>query len=96
MYLEIITPEKQIFQGEVDAVQFPGKEGLFQVLKNHAPIVATLVEGSIKINLANSSKTLDSLSGEIVHDPSDDKVARVEVKGGVVEMMNNNIIVLAD
>jgi F-type H+-transporting ATPase subunit epsilon len=96
MYLEIITPEKQIFQGEVDAVQFPGKEGLFQVLRNHAPIVATLVKGTIKINLADTSKTVDTLSGEIVHDASDDKVARVEVKGGVVEMMNNNIIVLAD
>ncbi len=96
MYLEITTPEKQIFQGEVDAVQFPGKDGLFQVLSNHAPIVASLTSGTIKINLNDNSKTVNTLTGEIVHDPTDDKIARVEIKGGVVEMMNNNIIVLAD
>lgn len=96
MYLEIITPEKQIFQGEVDAVQFPGSEGLFQVLKNHAPIIATLKTGSIKIQLANNNKHFDALTGEIENDPTDDKIIRVQVKGGVVEMMNNNIIVLAN
>lgn len=96
MYLEIITPEKKIFQGEVDAVQLPGTDGLFQILKNHAPIIATLAEGNVKINLADNHKTLDHLSGEIIPDTSDDKVIRVGIKGGVVEMMNNNIILLAN
>lgn len=96
MYLEIITPEKQIFQGEVDAVQLPGTDGLFQILKNHAPIIATLKEGKVKVNLADNHKTLDHVSGEIIADTKDDKVIFVEIKGGVVEMTNNNIIVLAN
>lgn len=96
MYLEIITPEKKVFQGEVDAVQLPGADGLFQILKNHAPVIATLRKGNVKINLADSHKTLDHMSGEIVPDTSDDKVCHVEISGGVVEMMNNNIILLAN
>ncbi|KAB2814070.1 FoF1 ATP synthase subunit delta/epsilon [Phaeocystidibacter luteus] len=96
MFLEIITPEKHIFQGEVDAVQLPGTDGLFQILNNHAPIIATLASGSVKVNLADNHKTLDNLSGEIIPDTSNDKVIRVEIKGGVVEMMNNNIILLAN
>ncbi|MDX5405211.1 MAG: F0F1 ATP synthase subunit epsilon [Bacteroidota bacterium] len=96
MYLEIITPEKKIFQGEVDAVQMPGTEGLFQVLKGHAPIISTLKDGQVKISLRDNHKRYEQLTGEIVHDSSDDKVIRVAIKGGVMEMMNNNIIILAD
>ena len=54
MQLDIITPEKKIFTGEVDAVQFPGKDGLFQVLKGHAPIISALAAGIVKIDLTNS------------------------------------------
>ena len=36
MYLEIITPEKQVFEGEVNIVTFPGTDGSFQVLNDHA------------------------------------------------------------
>jgi F-type H+-transporting ATPase subunit epsilon len=45
MQLEIITPEAKIFEGEVDAVQFPGLDGSFQVLNNHAAIISALLAG---------------------------------------------------
>ena len=96
MYLEIVTPEKKIFQGEVSSVQLPGTNGLFQVLKNHAPIISTLTTGFVKVRLADDTKTVDTVSGDIILDTSDDKTIKVEIKGGVMEMMNNNIIVLAD
>ena len=96
MFLEIVTPEKKIFQGEVSAVQLPGTNGLFQVLKNHAPVISTLKVGTVKVHLTDNHKTINPLDGEIVRDSSDDKVIRIDIKGGVVEMMNNNIIVLAD
>ena len=96
MYLEVVTPEKKVFQGEVSAVQFPGMDGKFQVLKNHAPIISTLVEGKIKANLADATQTYDASTGDIVLDTSDDKTIHIDIKGGVMEMMNNNIIVLAD
>ena len=39
MNLEIITPEKQIFNGEITSVKFPGITGEFEILNNHAPII---------------------------------------------------------
>jgi len=49
MYLEIISPEKTLFKGEVESILFPGTYGDFQVLNNHAPIVSTLTRGKVKI-----------------------------------------------
>ena len=56
MQLEIITPDKQIFSGEADLVQLPGSEGLFELLNNHAPIIATLREGKIKVQEKGSAE----------------------------------------
>lgn len=96
MQLEIITPESKIFEGMADAVQFPGKDGMFQVLDNHAPIISTLVEGVVKVDLQDSHKKFDDLSGHIVPDKSNDKILRLNIKGGVVEVRDNKVIVLAD
>ena len=41
MQLEIITPDKKVFSGEVSVVTLPGTDGSFQILKDHAPIVST-------------------------------------------------------
>lgn len=96
MYLEIITPESKIFSGNADAVQLPGKEGLFQVLDNHAPLISTLQQGIVKIDLPDSYKKFDELSGQIEPDKSNDRILRLPVKGGVVEVQNNKVIILAD
>jgi len=96
MYLEIITPEVSLFEGEVSSVTFPGANGSFQVLKDHAPVISMLDSGKIKIRLADGTRTLDPSSGRVVLDTSDDKTYFVELKSGVVEMRNNNIIVLVD
>ena len=49
MKLEIITPEKELFAGEVSSVKFPGTNGGFEILNNHAPIISTLSKGEIKV-----------------------------------------------
>ncbi len=49
MDLEIITSEKTIFKGEVSLVQLPGKTGSFEILHNHAPMIASLKKGKIKM-----------------------------------------------
>jgi len=49
MTLEIITPEKTIFNGEAKLVQLPGKSGSFEILEHHAPMIALLKKGRIKI-----------------------------------------------
>jgi F-type H+-transporting ATPase subunit epsilon len=47
MYLEIVSPEKTLFNGDVQSVLVPGSDGSFQMLDNHAPIVSTLIVGTV-------------------------------------------------
>lgn len=97
MYLEIITPERKIYSGEVDMVNLPGTDGSFGLLENHAPIISTLKHGEIKILQKEGGKNdFDSESGKLVHSPKNDKELTFEVNGGVVEMNNNKVIVLAE
>lgn len=63
MTLEILTPEKKVYSGEADAVQFPGAAGSFQILNNHAPLISSLTEGKIKIDLKRDSKTYNITGG---------------------------------
>lgn len=94
MQLEIITPESVIFHGEATAVQFPGLNGSFQVLNGHAPIISALSKGTVKIDLEKPYE-LDSTE-KVEKDGSNNKILRVAIKGGVVEMMNNKVILLAE
>ena len=66
MKLEILTPEKKLFEGEVKSVQVPGKSGRFEMLNNHMPIVSSLNKGSIKITDSNNkTKEIKINSGVI-------------------------------
>jgi F-type H+-transporting ATPase subunit epsilon len=47
MKIEIITPDKKIFEGDIKSIRVPGKKGSFQVLKDHAPIISTLENGPV-------------------------------------------------
>jgi|TARA_B100000674_G_scaffold419359_1_gene370151 F-type H+-transporting ATPase subunit epsilon len=76
MKLQIVTPDKELFSGEVESVVLPGTDGLIGVLNNHAPMVTSLKEGKIKINVDKEEKFFD-------------------VNGGVVEVLKNNVIILA-
>ncbi|KPK86025.1 MAG: ATP synthase subunit epsilon [Bacteroides sp. SM23_62_1] len=78
MQLEIITPDKKIFTGDVKLVKVPGSKGSFEVLRNHAPIISTLESGEVKI--------IDM----------QDKTVFYEISGGVIEVKQNNIIILAE
>lgn len=77
MYLEIITPDKKVFEGDVTVATFPGTQGSFQVLNNHAPMISTLENGEIRLTTAAGQQFF-------------------QVDGGVVEVVNNKIIVLAE
>ena len=78
MKLEIITPASTLFTGEVSLVQLPGIDGLFEILKSHAPLVSALKEGSVKV--------VDSQNQEQFFD----------IRGGVVEVSNDKILLLAE
>ncbi|MAW16159.1 MAG: FoF1 ATP synthase subunit delta/epsilon [Flavobacteriaceae bacterium] len=92
MYLEIISPEATLFQGEVNAVSVPGIEGSFQVLNNHAAIVSNLTVGEAKIEgnfvVADAFKSLFSKKGN-------DTVITL-TNGGTFEMSKNRAILFID
>lgn len=57
MQVEIITPDAVLYNGEAKMVQLPGTDGSFAILENHAPIIATLGSGKIKVE-DNSGQVL--------------------------------------
>ena len=97
MHLEVVSPEAVLFSSEVDSVTVPGKDGEFQMLSNHAPIVSTLREGTIKINThSQQHMELDDLTGNIVPHADDAKVLTLEIQSGTIEFKENRAIVLVD
>ncbi|MEY3585752.1 MAG: hypothetical protein RLZZ243_816 [Bacteroidota bacterium] len=92
MKLEIITPEASLFKGEATSVSLPGLDGVFQVLNNHAPIISSLKNGEVIFELSGneSDAVMSDLlirSGSKVH---------ASIKGGVAELNNNRLIILAE
>jgi F-type H+-transporting ATPase subunit epsilon len=65
MQLEIITPDKKIYSGEVTSVSVPGADGRFEMLKDHAPIISTLVNGKVKLKDKEGVKTFDVKGGVV-------------------------------
>lgn len=49
MYLEIVTPDKKVFEGEVSSVSMPGIDGRFEVLDHHAALISALAKGEVSI-----------------------------------------------
>ncbi|WP_299250110.1 F0F1 ATP synthase subunit epsilon [uncultured Lacinutrix sp.] len=97
MYLEIVSPEATLFSSEVDAVTVPGLNGEFQMLNNHAAIVAVLAEGTVKINTHTQSHLVfDDLHGSVIPHADDNKVLTLKIKSGTLEMKDNKAIILAD
>ena len=66
MTLEILTPERKIFSGEVYGVQLPGISGLFEVLDKHAPLVSALKAGKLKILKDKGNNALYNIQGGFV------------------------------
>ncbi len=65
MYLDIITPDKVLYSGEVSAVQLPGSKGSFEVLENHAAIISSLDPGKIRVKDQEGTHFIE-VSGGIV------------------------------
>lgn len=92
MFLEIVTPEASIFQGEVESVTVPGVDGQFQMLNNHAPIVSLLQEGNIKIK--GDLNFDEAYQGKFKS--IDKETSVLSIKSGTIELNDNKIIILVD
>lgn len=62
-HLDIVTPAKNMFSGNIVSVSAPGSEGQFQVLAGHAPFLSTLATGEVRIEFADKSHTTYKVSG---------------------------------
>ncbi|MDG2108904.1 MAG: hypothetical protein P8J71_03030 [Flavobacteriaceae bacterium] len=91
MELEIVSPEAQLFSGEVLSVTVPGALGSFQILNNHAPIVSTLIKGRIKIQ---GKITLDEVNKSKF--TQEGQNTYLDIQSGVIEMNDNKVILLTD
>lgn len=78
MYLEIITPDKKVFEGEVKLIQLPGSKGAFEMLTNHAPIISTLEKGRIKIQDMNGKELFFDVDGGVIENKSNKIIVLVE------------------
>lgn len=66
MKIDIITPDKSIYSGEVRSVRVPGRKGSFQVLKDHAPIISTLDPGIVIIADEEDKELRFEITGGVI------------------------------
>lgn len=78
MQLKILSPDELLYQGNVVLVQFPGTMGSFEVLHNHAPLIAGVEKGKVKIIDEERNKFF------------------IDIKPGIVEIKDNNIVLLTE
>lgn len=91
MILEVISPEKLLFKGEVKHVEMPGINGSFGVLENHAPMISALKKGSVHVNLSGKS-----VEGVLSKEVNNSDQLSFEISGGVAEIFQNKVIILAE
>ena len=77
MNVEIITPDKSLFNGEATEVSLPGIDGSLGILDRHAPLISALKMGVVKVKTGNGEESFS-------------------IKGGVAEVLNNKLIILAE
>ena len=92
MLIEIFSIDCKILSGEIVSAIFPGSDGSFQILKEHAPIVSTLKKGQIIIEGEVSVEENTPLG--LYEIKKDDKKTSLQIKSGLIEMKKNSIKVL--
>ncbi len=66
LHLNVISPDKEIFKGEVNSVTLPGTIGSFTILPQHAPVVSSLASGRLAyVTPDGEEHTLDIKGGFI-------------------------------
>jgi len=80
MQLEILTPQQNVFSGEAKLIKVPGSKGSFEIMKNHAAIISTLIDGELKVETESGETLLYHTNGGVV-----------EVKGNHVVVLLETI-----
>lgn len=93
MNIKILTPEHVVFEGEVNSVLLPGKNGEFHIMKNHAGIVSSLVGGKVKLYTNSIS---EPYAKNFTKENEKDSVFSYKIKSGVVEFNHEKGIILCE
>ncbi len=96
MLLEVLTPDKLLYKGQVNLVNLPGESGRFGIMDNHAPLITVLAAGVVEVEQTGDTKAEKERSGDLASSAAMDKRFTFEVNGGVVEVLKNKVIVLAE
>ncbi len=81
MKIEIITPDRKVYEGDIKSIRVPGKKGSFQVLKDHAPIISTLEKGPVII--------VDQTNNELRYEIAE---GVIEVKQNKIILLTESVI----
>ncbi len=78
MLLDILTPEKSIFSGDVKLVKVPGSNGSFEVMDKHAPIISSLDKGELKITPENGADIFYQIEGGVIEVNNNKAIVLIE------------------
>ncbi|MGB0390052.1 MAG: F0F1 ATP synthase subunit epsilon [Salibacteraceae bacterium] len=95
MQLDILTPERKLYSGDVTYVEMPGIDGYFGVMDNHAAMISALKAGQITVDQVKAISPSDDAIDTFIEDAQNKRFS-LDVKGGVVEVFHNKVIVLLD
>lgn len=84
--VDIVVPDEHVFQGTAEIVRAPGVEGSFEVLKDHAPMIAAFGVGPLIVKTADAHRYADMFDDRIIFATS----------GGFLEVLDNRVTVIAE
>ena len=95
MNLTVLTPDKEVFLGTIKSVKVPGSDGQFQILNNHAPLVASLDAGDVFIVTGEGEFQLyNAESKGLAPQTAAGKNISFQVASGFIEVLNNEVSLL--
>lgn len=86
LFVDIVVPDRHVFQGNAEIVRAPGVEGSFEVLKDHAPMIAAFGIGMLVVKTEDAHRFADMFDDRIIFATS----------GGFLEVLDNKVTILAE
>ncbi len=97
MHISVLTPDRELFEGEIVSMKVPGVVGQFQVLRNHAPIVSTLKDGEVVLQTAKGeARVYNDEKGTVDVVQEAGRKLSFHIERGFVEVLNNEINLLIE
>ncbi len=78
MNVKIIKPDTTLYEGQATLVQLPGTGGLFEIMENHAPIISSLTEGSIRLLSEGEAEKVYEIKAGVVKGQRNDILILVQ------------------